>query len=102
MRHYFVPKTWNPKPTDIEWAMKTFRIDRKEFDRQVELLRDHEFRRPYSCWDRVCRNWMRKAEEIQSLRKERVKREEEALDPAKVQADWERDMERLGVKVMRR
>ena len=67
----FCPDNFKPKEKDILWAMKEFRVDRKEVLRQFDILRDHEFRRSYSDWNRVFRNWMRKCEEIESFRRER-------------------------------
>lgn len=96
----FVPDNFQPKDKDIEWAMHEFNIARTEVDRQVELLRDHEFRRNYTDWNRVFRNWMRKADEIQTLKREqRLRRPEELTDEQRA-ADirkWEDDMRRLRV-----
>jgi len=35
-------------------------------------MRDHEFRRNYTDWNRVFRNWMRKADQINTLNKEHL------------------------------
>lgn len=66
----FVPDLYKPRDKDITWAIEQFKIEKKEVLRQIELMRDHEFRRSYTDWNRVFRNWMRKAEEIDSLRRE--------------------------------
>ena len=94
-RSYFVPDNYMPDAKLIEWAKKTFRIEPQEVLRQLELMKDHEFRRPYSCWNRVFRNWFRKAEEIESLRRTRQYRpyQEEEITPEerrkqKKQEDW--------------
>tara|TARA_B100001123_G_C15095991_1_gene941593 strand:+ start:652 stop:960 length:309 start_codon:yes stop_codon:yes gene_type:complete len=68
----FVPKSWNPRPKDIKWACDEFRINADEVKRQIELMRDHEFRRSYTDWNRVFRNWMRKADQINTLNKEHL------------------------------
>jgi hypothetical protein len=66
----FVPDNFTPRSSDIRWAIKEFDIDSKEVTRQFELMRDHEFRRSYTDWNRVFRNWMRKAQEIGTLKRE--------------------------------
>jgi hypothetical protein len=67
----FVPESWEPGPELYEWAAENFNIDDREVNRQLELMRDHEFRRSYTDWNRVFRNWIRKGDEIQSLRRPR-------------------------------
>jgi hypothetical protein len=65
------------------------------------LMRDHEFRRPYSDWNRVFRNWMRKAEDIQSLKRERTMPRQLELSPdqrAEDQRKFEEQMKKWGVK----
>ena len=42
--------------------MDKFRIDRDEVDNQVDQMRDHEFKRGYTDWNRVLRNWFRTAD----------------------------------------
>lgn len=36
---------------------------------ELEMIRDHEFRTPYSDWDAVCRNWFRKAQRTTETRR---------------------------------
>ena len=67
----FAPNDFRPSIPNLNWAMKEFNITADEARRQGELMVDHEFLRSYTDWQRVWRNWMRKAEEIQSLRRER-------------------------------
>ena len=67
----FVPNNFKPRQKDIDWAMSEFNISRKEVDRQLELMIDHEFRRSYTDWNRVYRNWFRSAERFEQLRRER-------------------------------
>ena len=97
-RYYFVPDDFTLTPDLEKWAIKTFRIDKAEVYRQLELMRDHEFRRPYSCWTRVFRNWMRTAERIESLRRERQYRQPDELSDEQRKADeakaWQ-DLNRL-------
>lgn len=40
-----------------------------DFDHEIAVLRDHEFKTPYSDWDAVIRNWMRKAQRFYQERK---------------------------------
>ena len=68
----FVPEKWQPRPKDINWAIENFRINYGEVKRQIELMRDHEFRRSYTDFNRVFRNWIRKADEINTLNKEHI------------------------------
>jgi hypothetical protein len=86
-RSYFVPESWYPSDSLIQWAMDEFKVHSGEAFRQARLMHDHEFRRPYSCWDRVFRNWMRKAEELGTLRRERKLRQPEELSEDQRQAD---------------
>ena len=67
----FVPNNFKPLEKDILWAMNEFNISREEVDRQLELMIDHEFRRSYTDWNRVYRNWFRSAERFEQLRRER-------------------------------
>ena len=65
----FCPDTFKPKESDIQWAIDEFQIDRKEVMRQLGILRDREFRRDYSDWNRVFRNWFRQAEKFEDFRR---------------------------------
>ena len=67
----FVPNNFKPLEKDIALAMSEFNISREEVDRQLELMIDHEFRRSYTDWNRVYRNWFRSAERFEQLRRER-------------------------------
>ena len=67
----FVPEKWSVREQDITWAMQEFNIAREEVGRQVTIMRDHEFKRSYTDWNRVFRNWMRKAEDINTLHRDR-------------------------------
>jgi len=59
--------------------MKEFNITADEARRQAEMMVDHEFLRHYTDWQRVYRNWMRKAEEIQTFRREHKPRQPEVI-----------------------
>ena len=67
----FVPEKWSVRDKDLKWAMKEFNISNEEVERQVTIMRDHEFKRSYTDWNRVFRNWMRKAEDINTLHRDR-------------------------------
>ena len=73
------PDDFRPSIPNINWAMAEFNITADEARRQAELMIDHEFLRHYTCWQRVYRNWMRKAEDIQTLRRERKHRKPEVV-----------------------
>ena len=99
-RTYFVPDAFEPDDKLIEWAKKTFSITEGEIERQLELCKDHEFRRPYSCWTRVFRNWLRKCEELGTFKRERKLRQPEELSKEDRQADllkWREDMKAKGI-----
>ena len=91
----FVPDNFTPREVDIKWAMKEYNIDSKEVTRQFELMRDHEFRRSYSDFNRVFRNWIRKADEIQTLRREHKPRVVEELTDEQRQQDIEKFNEEM-------
>ena len=77
----FIPESFNPKSSDIDWAIKTFNVSKQEVLRQLDLMRDHEFRRSYTDFNRVFRNWMRKADEIGTFKREHEpRRPEEVTD----------------------
>jgi len=91
----FVPDDFTPRDSDVDWAMTTFNVTRYEVMRQVGCMMDHEFRRDYSCWNRVFRNWMRKADEIQTLRREHKPRKVVELTEEERQIDAEKAEENL-------
>lgn len=98
----FVPQDWVPKEKDIQWGIETFNVEKKEVLRQLELMRDHEFRRSYTDWNRVFRNWLRKCEELETFRRQH-RRQPEQVTEDMLQEDrkrWEEDMRRLGVSVV--
>ena len=99
----FIPDSFKPREKDIQWAMEKYRITREEVDRQIEELRDHEFRRSYTDWNRVFRNWFRTAEKYELLKRERTYRKpEEVSDEQRYQDQlkFEEDMKRLGVSTI--
>ena len=75
----FPPDDFRPSIPNINWAMKEFNITADEARRQGEIMIDYEFHRNYTDWQRVYRNWMRKAEEIQTLRREHQPRQPEVV-----------------------
>jgi len=98
----FLPEKFKVRPKDREWAKREFKITDEEVNRQLELLSDYEFKRSYTDWNRVFRNWIRKSDELQQLRRPRVygSNVKEVLTPeerAEDQRKWEEDMKRLRV-----
>ena len=97
----FLPEKFKVRPKDREWAKREFKITDEEVNRQLELLSDYEFKRSYTDWNRVFRNWIRKSDELQQLRRPRtysttaveLSDDERASDQQK----WEEDMKRLRV-----
>jgi hypothetical protein len=101
-RSYFCPDSFIPDANLTDWAKKTFRVTEKEILRQLELMKDHEFRRPYSCWKRVFRNWLRKADQIGTFKRERQYKQPERLSSEERRQDqqrFEEQMRKFGVKV---
>lgn len=96
----FLPDSFKPRETDIDWAIKKFNIDKAEVENQLEQLRDHEFRRNYTEWNRVFRNWFRTADKHQLLKREHKRRQVEVLTDEQRAEDirkWEDDMRKLKV-----
>jgi hypothetical protein len=91
----FVPDNFTPRPKDIQWAIKEFDIDSKEVTRQFELMRDYEFKRNYTDYNRVFRNWMRKADELQLLRREHKYKTQHELTEEERQQDIEKFKEQM-------
>ncbi len=75
----FAPNDFRPSIPNLNWAMKEFNITADEARRQGEVMVDYEFHRHYTDWQRVYRNWMRKADEIQALIRERHLRQPEVV-----------------------
>jgi len=99
-RSYFCPEDFTLTDDLLAWATNEFNISEKEAQRQLTLMLDHEFRRPYSSWTRVYRNWIRKAEEIGQLRRERKPRLVEEISDEQRQRDilaFHEDMKRFKV-----
>jgi len=101
-RSYFCPSAFTPDKDLTAWAIKTFRVTEKEVMRQLELMKDHEFRRPYSCWERVFRNWLRKCDQIGTFQRERQYKQPERLSDAEREQDNEKfkqQMRKYGIEV---
>ena len=60
-RSRFVPEDFSPSEKNAQWAMDELGVDESELAFQVSLMTDHEFKTPYSDWQRVFRNWMKNA-----------------------------------------
>ena len=85
-----VPANFEPRQKDIDWAMAEFGISREEVDRQTEELRDHEFKRSYTDFNRVFRNWFRAADKYDLLKREPVYRQPEEISQEQHDADAEK------------
>jgi hypothetical protein len=99
MSSRFVPDNFSPRQVDIDWAIQEYNITAEEVRRQFGLMYDHEFKRSYSDWNRVFRNWMRKADEIQTLKREHKYRTVEPLLPKQKEADilaFHKQIEKFG------
>ena len=76
----------------------SYKIDDKEFDRVLEVIRIHEFMRPYTHWNLVCLRWFRTADDRNELRRPRtysstavkLSDDERASDQQKFEADMKR------------
>lgn len=62
----FCPENYKPNQRTIEFA-KSKGLSDKQIAVELEKMMDHEFRRGYTDWNRVFRNWVRKAIEIGSV-----------------------------------
>lgn len=83
----FAPDNFKPRESDIEWAMKKFKITRDEVDNQLEEFIDHEFKRSYTDWNRAFRNWFRTADKYSLLTRERVYKQPDELLPEQRKSD---------------
>ena len=70
----FFPDNFKPTDVNIKWAIEKFKISRSEVDDQIEQMLDHEFKRSYTDWHRVYRNWFRTADKHNLLKREHVYR----------------------------
>ena len=89
-----VPKGFIVTDELKEWAKKKFQVDDEEVERQEEEWRDHEYKRSYSHWDKVWRNWWRRANEFDTIKRPMQRRTVEKLTDEQRQADilaFERD-----------
>ena len=91
----FAPEKFRPSEKNILWAMETFNISRKEVENQVGQLLDYEFKRNYTEWQRVFRNWMRTADKHSLLTKERVYYKPDVLTPEEKAISDEKGQENL-------
>ena len=94
----FVPENWTPREADIALVMTRHNITRQEADRQLEELRDYEFKRHYTDFNRVYRNWFRAADKYDLLKREhklRLVEEPTEEQLQKDREDWAADMKRF-------
>ena len=96
----FAPESFQPTEKNVQWAIDRFKITQDEVENQTEQFIDYEFKRNYTDWQRCWRNWMRKADQLNLLARERVPRRPEVVTDEQRQKDilaWESDMRRLKV-----
>ncbi len=97
----FVPDNWKPRAADTTLVMKNYNITQQEADRQLEELRDYEFKRDYTDFNRVYRNWFRTADKYDLLKREHKPRLVEEVSEEQLQKDREdswADIKRLRTK----
>lgn len=63
MKGKFVPESFKVTEELYKWA-REMGISDRDIRSQTDVFMDHEFRRPYTDWNRVWRNWMRKSVQI--------------------------------------
>ena len=91
----FAPDNFKPSEKNILWAMDKYKISRDEVQNQVEQLLDHEFKRSYTEWQRVFRNWIRTADKHGLLTKEHVYKTVETVSPEQKAEDDRKANENL-------
>lgn len=101
---WFCPDSFVLSEKSREFARKRGLTD-EQIEDQLEAMRDWEFQKKRTDWDRVFRNWIRKGLEWGQITPPPKHHKPEQVTPQQRQKDieaWERDMQRLGVRVMKR
>ena len=96
----FAPENFEPTEKNIQWAVEKFKITKDEVENQTEQFVDYEFKRNYTDWQRCWRNWIRKADQLGLLSRERIPRRPEVVSHEQRQRDiqaWQEDMRRLKI-----
>lgn len=99
----FVPFDFELTPELKKWA-KNEGISDRDVRFQTEIFLDHEFKRSYTKWDRVWKNWMRKAIQIGQIQLEgtlEAKAKELGLERGKNETD-ESLKRRIGIEETKR
>ena len=60
------PDDWNPDEKLVAWCAKEF--PNLAWRKELAKMKDNEFRRAYSDWSKVFRNWMRNAQDYANER----------------------------------
>jgi len=60
------PEGWNPDEKLVAWCAKEF--PNLAWRKELSKMKDNEFRRAYSDWSKVFRNWMRNAQDYANER----------------------------------
>ena len=68
----FAPENFKPTEANQEWAKTKFGISSEEVSNQTEQFIDYEFKRSYTDWQRCWRNWIRKADQLGMLKRDRA------------------------------
>lgn len=85
----FCPDNFKPNQRTIEFA-KSRGLDDRQIKSELERMMDYEFKRSYTDWQRVFRNWIRKALELGTVRVE-TPLDDEAADLGLTRQDGESD-----------
>jgi len=95
----FFPNNFKPTDVNVQWAIDKFRLSKAEVEDQLEQMMDHEFKRSYTNWSMVYRNWFRTADRHNLLKREYVYRtpdvqsqEEKEVSDEKAKANLDRLM----------
>lgn len=60
-----LPPDWRPSTLDLE-AAAGLGFEGQALERQLSMMRDHEFARPLTDWSAALRNWLRRAQSFEA------------------------------------
>jgi len=89
------PDDFEPTVKNMNWALNEFNITQSEVDRQTELFMEHEFTRHYTHWHLCWRRWMRKADELNLLKRPHIPRTPEQLTEEQIEEDRRKGWEQI-------
>lgn len=96
---WFCPDEFELSERSKEFARKKGLTD-EQIEDELEAMRDYEYARKRTDWDRAFRNWVRKGIEWGRVTPVRRFRRPEQVSEEQRQQDiekWRKDMERMGV-----